>query len=154
ALTSLQGTRLYHNEPRPGHPGERRFADVTAAAGIRAPHWGASAAWLDYDRDSHLDLFVCNYCVWTPALNKICPDHFGRKHMCGGPRFLPGVSSQLFRSQGNGTFRDVTREAGLYRPTSKSLGVAVFDADGDGWPDLLVANDTEPNLLFRNNQRG
>jgi hypothetical protein len=154
AITGLQGTRLYHNVPRPGHPGERRFVDVTEGARVRAPHWGTSAAWLDYDRDGRLDLFVCNYCVWAPALNKICPDHFGRKHMCGGPRFLPGVSSQLFRNQGDGSFRDVTREAGLYRPTSKSLGVAVFDADGDGWPDLLVANDTEPNLLFRNNRHG
>ncbi len=153
-LTTLHGGRLYRNQASAGGSAGRVFVDGTAAAGLRAAAWGTSCAWVDTDRDGWLDLFVCNYCVWSPALNKICPDPFGRKHMCGGPRFLPGSASRLFRNRGDGTFRDVTREAGLYRPAGKSLGIAVFDPDQDGWPDLLVANDTEPNLLFHNNRRG
>lgn len=150
-LTTLRGGRLYHNERRGT---ARIFVDVTEAAGLRTSRWGTSCAWVDTDRDGRLDLFVCNYCEWTPALNRICPDHFGRRHMCGGPRFLPGTTSQLFHNRGDGSFQDVTRSAGLYRPGTKSLGVAVCDADQDGWPDLLVANDTEPNLLFLNRGRG
>jgi enediyne biosynthesis protein E4 len=153
-LSDLRGGRLCRNVPRTGAPGGRGFVDVTAAAGLRPTRWGTSCAWLDYDRDGWLDLLVANYCVWSPAINKICPDQFGRKHMCGGPRFLPGVPPQLFRNQRNGTFRDVTREAGLDHATGKCLGIAVFDDNHDGWPDLLLANDTEPNLLFRNTGRG
>jgi len=108
---------------------------------------------MDYDRDGRLDLFVCDYCDWSPAQNPVLTDARGRKHMAG-PRRYKGTPSTLYRNRGNGTFDDVTRRAGVYSPAGKSLGVLVFDLDDDGWPDLVVANDMEPNLLYRNNRDG
>jgi enediyne biosynthesis protein E4 len=117
------------------------------------PRFSTSAAFLDYDRDGRLDLFVCNYCIWTPSLNPVLTDAQGRKHMAG-PRRYKGAPSALYRNRGDGSFEDVTRRAGVYSPFGKSLGVLVSDLDDDGWPDLVVANDMEPNLLYRNNADG
>jgi hypothetical protein len=156
-LSSLHGGRLFRNTARPG--GGRRFADVTEAAGLRTTGWGTSCAWVDVDQDGWLDLFVCHYAVWTPALNRVCPDRFGRRHMCG-PRHFRGEPSRLFRNLGRPragappAFRDITRDSGVYRAGGKGLGVAVWDYDANGRPDLFVANDSEPNLLFRNDGGG
>jgi hypothetical protein len=142
-LTAMGPNHLFHNN------GSGTFTDVTQRAGVGDPRWSTSAAWMDYDRDGRLDLFVCNYCRWTPATNRVCPDAAGRRLMCL-PRDYPGESCALYRSRGDGTFADVTRAAGVYNEIGKALGVSVWDENGDGWPDLFVANDGERNLLYRN----
>jgi hypothetical protein len=150
-LTALGPDHLFHNN------GNGSFTDVTASAGINAPEWNTSAAWVDYDRDGDLDLFVCGYCRWTPALNRDCPDHHGEKHPCS-PRSYNGVPARLYRNDGarggRWRFTDVAASAGVRDPAGKSLAVLVCDENDDGWPDLLVANDLEPTLLYRNQRNG
>jgi hypothetical protein len=146
-LTAMGPNFLFRNN------GDGTFSDVTRRAGVGDPRFSSSAAFLDYDRDGHLDLFVCNYCVWSPETNVVIQDASGRKHMAG-PRRYKGAPSTLYRNRGDGTFEDVTRRAGVFSPIGKSLGVLVLDVDEDAWPDLLVANDLEPNLLYRNNRDG
>jgi enediyne biosynthesis protein E4 len=145
-LTGYGPNRLYHNN------GNGTFTDVTRKAGVGDPHFSTSAAWFDYDRDGRLDLYVCNYCHWTPATNKVCHGNTG-DYICP-PDHYQGDSGTLYHNNGDGTFTDVTKKAGVYNAVGKNLGVLVWDADGDGWPDLVVANDLEPNLLFRNNHDG
>jgi hypothetical protein len=145
-LTGLGVNILFRNE------GNGTFTDVTAAAGAENRAWGSSAAWFDYDRDGDLDLFIANYCRWSPAENRSCGDGTGR-YICG-PKFYRGAASVLFRNEGNGTLRDVTRAAGVHNTDGKALGVVVWDYDGDGWLDFAVANDTVPNWLYRNNRDG
>jgi hypothetical protein len=146
-LTALGPNHLFHNN------GDGTFTDVTRKAGVGDPRFSTSAAWFDYDRDGRLDLFVCNYARWTPETNRVCPDAFGRRHMCG-PTYYKGAPCALYHNNGDGRFSDVTRQAGLYQEAGKALGVLAWDYDGDGWPDLVVANDMEPNLLYRNNHDG
>lgn len=146
-LTSLDGDRLYHNE------GGGKFKDVTAASGIRNADFGTSAAWLDYDRDGKLDLFVANYVQWSRDKDLWCSLDGATKSYCT-PESYKGTASKLFRNLGGGKFQDVSQKAGVADPTSKSLGVAVLDYNGDGWPDLFVANDTQPNKLYRNLSNG
>ncbi len=146
-ITALDGDRLFHNE------GRGKFKDVTAAAGIANASFGTSAAWLDYDRDGKLDLFVANYVQWTPAGDLWCSLDGVTKSYCT-PESYGGTSSKLYRNLGNGRFADVSHQAGIDDPSSKSLGVTVLDFDGDGWPDLFVANDTQPNKLYRNQRNG
>jgi hypothetical protein len=132
--------------------GDGTFTDVTARAGVSDPHYSTACAWIDYDRDGRLDLFVGNYCKWSLALNKICQGAFG-SYMCP-PEHYKGDPPRLYRNRGDGAFEDVTRKAGLYNTVGKNLGVVVLDVDQDGWLDLMVANDLEPNLLFRNSGKG
>jgi hypothetical protein len=146
-VTALDGDRLFHNE------GHGRFKDVTAAAGIKNASFGTSAAWLDFDRDGRVDLFVANYVQWTPATDLWCSLDGVTKSYCT-PESYKGTASRLLRNLGNGRFADVSHAAGIDDPTSKSLGVTVLDYDGDGWPDLFVANDTQPNKLYRNQRNG
>ena len=146
-ITALEGDRLFHNE------GGGKFRDVTATAGIANASFGTSAAWFDYDRDGRLDLFVANYVQWTPKGDLWCSLDGATKSYCT-PESYKGTSSKLYRNLGNGSFEDVSAKAGLADPTSKSLGVTVLDYNGDGWPDLFVANDTQPNKLYRNNRNG
>jgi len=146
-LTALEGDRLFHNE------GGGRFRDVTKAAGIANAAFGTSAAWLDADKDGRLDLFVANYVRWTPQTDLWCSIDGATKSYCT-PESYSGVSSKLYRNAGNGRFTDASTAAGIADPTSKSLGVAVLDYDADGWPDLFVANDTQPNKLYRNKGDG
>ena len=144
-ITALDGDRLFHNE------GKGKFRDVTASSGMTNASFGTSAAWVDYDKDGKLDLFVANYVQWTQKNDLWCSLDGKTKSYCT-PESYKGTSSKLFHNLGNGTFEDVSRKAGVDDPTSKSLGVTVFDYDGDGWPDLFVANDTQPNKLYRNNR--
>lgn len=130
------------------------FTDVTRQAGL----WGTngfstSAAWIDYDRRGRLDLLVANYVQWTPETDIYCTLDGRTKSYCT-PQSYRGASLQLWRNNGNGTFSDATNQAGLYDPTSKSLGITIFDANNDGWPDIFVSNDTEPNKLYINNHNG
>ena len=146
-ITALDGDHLFHNE------GNGKFRDVTKSAGIQNASFGTSAAWLDYDRDGKLDLFVANYVQWSPKLDLWCSLDGATKSYCT-PESYKGTRSRLFHNLGGGRFEDVSQKAGVADPTSKSLGVAVFDYNGDGWPDLFVANDTQPNKLYRNNRNG
>jgi hypothetical protein len=146
-ITALDGDRLFHNE------GGGKFRDVTREAGIHNAGFGSSAVWFDYDRDGKLDLFVANYVQWNPKGDLWCSLDGATKSYCT-PESYKGVSSKLYHNLGNGKFEDVTEKAGLYDPSSKSLGAAVIDYDNDGWPDLFVANDTQPNKLYRNNRNG
>ncbi|MGE0359459.1 MAG: CRTAC1 family protein [Vicinamibacterales bacterium] len=130
-----------------------RFEDVTAASGTGDRGFSTSAAWLDYDRDGLLDLFVANYVEWTPATDRFCTLDGAAKSYCT-PETYPGQSSRLYRNRGGGRFDDVTRRAGVYNASDKALGVAVLDYDDDGWVDVFVANDTQPNRLYRNTGAG
>jgi hypothetical protein len=146
-ITALEGDRLFHNE------GNGKFRDVTKLSGIANAHFGTSAAWLDYDRDGKADLFVANYVQWTEKGDLWCSLDGATKSYCT-PESYKGNSSKLYHNLGNGRFEDVTEKAGLGEPTSKSLGIAVIDYNNDGWPDLFVSNDTQPNKLYRNNRNG
>ncbi|MGH9352031.1 MAG: CRTAC1 family protein [Terriglobia bacterium] len=146
-LTGLGESRLLHNE-RNG-----TFKDVTKHAGVNNTGFGASAAWLDYDRDGLLDLFVCNYVKWSEKKDIYCSLDGRNKSYCT-PEAYPGDTCHLFHNLGNGRFEDVTGKAGIYDPTGKSLGVAIIDYNNDGWPDIAVANDTQPSKLYRNNHNG
>ena len=146
-LTALEGDHLFHNE------GHGHFRDVTAASGIHNADFGTSAAWFDYDRDGKVDLLVANYVQWSPQEDKRCSMDGKTKSYCT-PEAYNGKSLKLYHNLGGGKFEDVTKKAGLADPTSKSLGITVFDYNGDGWPDVFVANDTQPNKLYRNNKNG
>ncbi len=146
-ITAIEGDRLFHNE------GNFKFRDVTKTSGIQNANFGTSAAWLDYDRDGRLDVFVANYVQWSADKDVYCSLDGKAKTYCT-PESYKGVASKLFRNAGAGRFEDVSRKAGIADPSSKSLGIAVLDFDSDGWPDLFVANDTQPNKLYRNNHDG
>jgi hypothetical protein len=146
-ITALGGDHLFHNE------GGGHFRDVTRDAGITNAAFSTGAAWLDYDRDGKLDLFVANYVQWTQQGDLWCSLDGSTKSYCT-PESYKGAASRLYRNLGGGKFEDVTVKAGLADASSKSLGVTVFDYNNDGWPDLFVSNDTQPNKLYRNLQNG
>lgn len=133
--------------------GGGRFADVTSRAGVGDPGFSTSAAWFDYDNDGKLDLFVGNYVEWSVPTDQFCTLDGKNKSYCT-PQSYKGQSATLYRNRGNGTFENTTERAGLNDPAGKTLGVALLDFDDDGWLDLFVANDTEPNKLYRNNHNG
>ena len=137
-------------------PGAARSSDVTRqkrSFPAARSGFSTSALWFDYDRDGLLDLFVCNYVRWSPQGDLFCSADGTHKSYCT-PEAYHGATCWLFHNRGNGTFEDVTARSGLFDNTSKSLGVAAFDYDNDGWPDLIVANDTQPNKLYRNQRDG
>lgn len=147
-VTAYGQDHLFHNN------GNGTFTDVTKKAGLWGPGGlGASAAWVDYDRDGHLDLVVANYVQWSPEKDLYCTMDGKTKSYCT-PESYQGASVRLWRNRGDGTFEDVTRKAGLYDPTSKGLGVSILDVDQDGWPDIAISNDTQPNKLYINNRNG
>ncbi len=146
-VTALGPNRLFRNL------GGLRFEDVTAKAGVGDPGFSTSAAWLDYDRDGRLDLFVANYVEWTIEKDLFCTLDGKTKSYCT-PESYKGQSSTLYRNLGNGTFENATKRAGLLDPTSKALGIALIDFNDDGWLDLFVANDTQPNRLNENKKNG
>jgi enediyne biosynthesis protein E4 len=146
-ITALEGDRLFHNE------GAGKFRDVTKVAGIQNASFAASAAWFDYDLDGKLDLFVANYVQWAVKGDISCTLDGATKSYCT-PESYKGTASKLYHNLGGGRFEDVSSKAGVGDPTSKSLGVTVLDYNNDGWPDLFVANDTQPNKLYRNNRDG
>ncbi len=147
-FTGVGQNRLFKNT------GKGSFVDVTSASGLgKRLAFSTSAIWFDYDRDGLLDLFVCNYVKWSPEHDVFCSIDGKRKSYCTPEAFV-GQTCWLFHNRGNGTFEDVTAANGTFDSTSKSLGVAMLDYDQDGWPDLLVANDTQPNKLYRNQRNG
>ena len=146
-LTALGPNRLYSGS------GDGTFTDVTAAAGVGDSGFSTSALWFDYDRDGHLDLFVANYVEWTAETDLFCTLDGETKSYCT-PESYTGQSATLYRNRGDGTFEDVTAAAEVVAPSAKALGVVMLDSDADGWMDLFVANDTQPNQLFRNRGDG
>lgn len=147
-ITALGQSRLFHNN------GNGTFTDVTQKAGLLGPkEFSTSAAWVDYDRDGKLDLVVANYVQWSLEGDLYCTLDGKSKSYCT-PESYKGASVRLWHNRGDGTFEDVTKKAGLWEPTSKTLGIAILDYDNDGWPDLLFSNDTQPNKLYRNNGNG
>jgi enediyne biosynthesis protein E4 len=146
-LTSVGSVRLFRNAGG-------RFTDTTAKAGLGGRRaFSTSAMWFDYDKDGHLDLLICNYVQWTPQSDLFCSADGKTKSYCT-PEAYRGSTSWLYRNKGDGTFDDVTAKAGFFDVTSKSLGVTLLDYDQDGWPDVFIANDTQPNKLYRNNGNG
>jgi enediyne biosynthesis protein E4 len=147
-VTAVGQNHLFQNS------GKGHFVDVTDKAGLGGrSSFSTSALWFDYDRDGLLDLFVCNYVKWSPEHDIFCTVDGTHKSYCT-PEAYRGSTCWLFHNRGDGTFEDVTAASGIFDTTSKSLGVAMLDTDHDHWPDLLVANDTQSNKLYRNQRNG
>ncbi|HEV2470570.1 MAG TPA: CRTAC1 family protein [Candidatus Sulfotelmatobacter sp.] len=147
-ITCVGQNRLFRNT------GKGTFVDVTHSSGLgKREGFSTSAVWFDYDRDGFLDLFVCNYVKWSPERDVFCSLDGKHKSYCT-PEAYRGETCWLFHNRGNGTFEDVTASSGIFDSSSKSLGVALFDQNHDGWLDLMVANDTQPNKLYRNQHNG
>jgi len=147
-ITCVGQSHLFRNT------GKGTFIDVTKPSGLEGKTGlSTSAVWFDYDRDGFLDLFVCNYVRWSAEHDVFCSLDGKNKSYCT-PEAYRGDTCWLYHNRGNGTFEDVTASSGIFDSSSKSLGVAMLDYDQDGWPDLLVANDTQPNKLYRNLHNG
>ena len=147
-LASYGENTLYRNR------GDGTFEDITEKAGVAGEGWSASAGFVDYDRDGNLDLIVSRYVVWDFNKNPWCGDRKpGYRSYCH-PEHFPPLSPLVFRNNGDGTFRDVTRASGIGASSGKGLGIAFNDFDRDGWPDVLIANDSFPQQLFRNKTDG
>jgi enediyne biosynthesis protein E4 len=143
-ITCVGQSRLFRNT------GKGTFVDATKTAGLLGRQGlSTSAVWFDYDRDGFLDLFVCNYVRWSAEHDVFCSLDGKNKSYCT-PEAYRGDTCWLYHNRGDGTFEDVTASSGVFDSSSKSLGVAMLDYDQDGWPDLLVANDTQPNKLYKN----
>jgi enediyne biosynthesis protein E4 len=147
-ITGVNRNILYHNN------GDGTFTDVTAIAGVTGISaegnklWSVSAAWIDYDNDGRLDLFVSSYLDWTPETSKVCGPP-GYRLSCH-PSLYKGEPNFLYHNNGDGTFTDVSASMGIAKHIGKGMGVAIADYDGDGWTDIFVGNDKERNFLFRN----
>ncbi|HCK10391.1 MAG TPA: CRTAC1 family protein [Candidatus Latescibacteria bacterium] len=156
-VTTVEDNLLFRND-------EGVFVDVTETAGVdggrwqtdkgrREPEWSTSAAWLDYDRDGWLDLFVGNYVQWSPETD-LFTSIDGENKSYATPQEYKGLSSRLYRNLGNERFEDVSVRAGVYNEEGKTMGIAITDYDRDGDPDIFVTNDTQPNFLYRNGGDG
>ena len=147
-ISALGQSHLFHNN------GNGTFTEVTKPAGLFGPNeFSTSSAWVDYDRDGKLDLVVANYVQWSEQGDLYCTLDGAHKSYCT-PESYKGTAVRLWHNLGGGKFEDATQKAGLGDPTSKSLGIAILDTNGDGWPDILIANDTQPNKLYLNKKDG
>jgi hypothetical protein len=143
-VTQYSKNILYHNN------GDGTFTDVTAHAGLSEPGWGTSAVWFDYDNDGRLDLFVCRFGDFDKSKNKFCGNSLtGERYYCK-PNVYDPLPCWLFHNNGDGTFRDVSKETGISKSAAKAWGVVAADINNDGWMDLFVGNDTVANFLFAN----
>jgi hypothetical protein len=146
-VTAFGSNVLYRNR------GDGSFADVTREAGVDDPRWSTSAAFLDYDRDGDLDLFLVNYVAFTVTNNRRCTDGTGARDYCPPGAYAP-VPARLFRNDGGLRFTDATSTSGIGTAFGAGLGVAAGDVNLDGWPDVYVANDATPNQLWINRHDG
>jgi len=147
-VTNVGSNILYRNN------GDGTFTDVTASAGVAGAGWSAGACFVDYDRDGRLDLIVTRYLDWDFADNIYCGERRpGYRAYCHPDRYKP-VTHLVFHNNGDGSFTDVSRKCGFASSLGKGLGIAVGDVNGDGWPDIVVANDSFPQQLFLNNRDG
>jgi hypothetical protein len=142
-ITNYNSSVLYHNN------GNGTFTDVTAKAGVTNPNFGTGAAFLDYNRDGRLDLFVGNYLKFEPTNRQ-----YYSAHQYPGPLEYAPETNRLFHNNGDGTFTDVSAASGIASQPGRAMGVTVGDYDGDGWPDIYVANDTMASFLYHNNHDG
>ncbi len=162
-FTTLLENYLFRND-------NGTYSSVGDQAGVSGePKWSSSALFFDADLDGDLDLYVANYVNWSPESDIFCSiqgivlldtrgakdleKSYGRKIYCA-PHEYSGLANYFYRNDGNGSFTDETEQAGFYQNEGKSLGVAEFDFNRDGWPDLIVSNDAEPDLLYKNNKDG
>jgi hypothetical protein len=147
-ITAVGQSHLFHNN------GNGTFTDVTKAAGLWGPNeFSTSAAWVDYDRDGKLDLVVSNYVQWSEKGDLYCTLDGANKSYCT-PESYKGASPRLWHNLGGGKFEDATQKSGFYDSTAKSLGICILDYNNDGWPDIMIANDTQPNKLYLNKRNG
>ncbi|MGQ9917744.1 MAG: CRTAC1 family protein [Bryobacteraceae bacterium] len=148
-VANVNENQLFRNN------GDGTFTDVTRRAGVAGgmhngrKMWTVAAGWFDYDNDGRLDLFLSNYCVWEANKDPVCGPSAGLRAYCH-PRMYDPLPNTLYRNNGDGTFTDVSAQTGIGRHFGKGMGVAFADADGDGFTDVFVANDTMPNFFFRN----
>jgi len=153
-LTAVGDNKLLRND-------KGIFTEVTAQAGVfgdskfsgESPAWSTSAAWVDMDRDGRLDLFVCNYVKWTPETD-LFTTLDGTTKSYATPEQYEGETCRLYRNTNGSRFEDITKKAGVFNSEGKSLGVAIADFNDDGWPDIVVTNDTQPNFLYLNQGNG
>jgi hypothetical protein len=143
-ITQYGRSILYHNN------GDGSFTDVTEKAGVAAPGWASSALWFDYDNDGRLDLFVCRFVDFDKSKNRFCANPKTEERSYCSPRVYPPAYSWLFHNNGDGSFTDVSREAGIGKLQGKAWGAVATDVNNDGWMDLFVANDTMANFLLVN----
>jgi hypothetical protein len=147
-VTGYNRNFLYHNN------GDGTFTDVTEKAGVTGTSssgkklWGIAAAWVDYDNDGKLDLFVTNYLDWSFATSRVCGAP-GKRLSCS-PTLYQGEPNFLYHNNGDGTFTDVSQSMGIAQHIGKGMGVAIADYNDDGWMDIFIANDNDRNFLFRN----
>ena len=147
-VTAVGGNTLYRNN------GDGTFTDVTAKSGTAASGWSVSAAFVDFDRDGYLDLIVTRYLDWDFTMNRYCGERKpGYRSYCHPDLFQP-TTNIAFHNNGDGTFTDVSKVCGIGKVSGKALGIAINDFDGDGWPDLAIANDSFPQQFFRNRRNG
>ncbi|MBI2150146.1 MAG: CRTAC1 family protein [Acidobacteria bacterium] len=147
-VTAYGPNLLFHNK------GDGAFEERAAAAGVADPHWGAGCAFGDYDRDGYVDLYVANYVAFDGNTRARDCVYMGTLKVFCGPKGLAGEADVLYHNNGDGTFTDVTLKAGVKEPNYYGFGVVFSDLDNDGWPDIYVANDSVPNLLFKNRRDG
>jgi hypothetical protein len=150
-LTEYGPNALYRNN------GNGTFTEVSETAGVRDARWSTGCAFGDYDRDGYVDLYVANYVQLDPPgqlESENCQEPYMGLSVFCGPRGLPGQPDILYRNNGDGTFKDVTTQAGIRDPDYYGFAVVFSDLDNDGWPDIYVANDSVPNLLFHNKRDG
>jgi hypothetical protein len=157
-ISSVGGGRLFHNE------GSLKFREVTASAGVAGDpkDWSTASAFFDLDNDGDLDLFVGNYVRWSPEIDReVGYTLVGVGRAYGPPMNFQGAFPHLYRNDGDGKFTDISGTSGVQVkntstgvPLAKTLGVAPFDYNGDGWMDLVIANDTTQNLLLENQRNG
>ena len=134
--------------------GNGKFEDVTEKAGIKSDKWSVAAGWFDYDNDGWLDLFVVNYAHWTPQFDRYCGDRERNLRVYCHPKYFEGLPNTLYRNRRDGTFEDVSKEAGIYDHVGRGMSVAFADYNNDGFTDVFVTNDNLPNFLFRNRGDG
>ena len=147
-VTQYGRSILYHNN------GNGTFTDVTEKAGVAAPGWASSAVWFDYDNDGRLDLFVCRFVDFNKSANKFCGNQQTHERYYCLPTVYPPSRSWLFHNNGDGTLSDVTESSGIGKALGKAWGVVATDINNDGWMDLFMTNDKEPNFFFLNQGTG